>query len=130
MLISLLLVFLGTLFGSGSFEAALLSKEMREQVKVVMVEKDQAKAVLKDMDAMQDALDDAQKTLRKDLKEWIKSDEDHAAGKESAKLLTYKSLENRAIARKKTLDALFVMKSKMTEQQWNALFEQPQTKEK
>ena len=80
MLVALLLVFLGTLLGGGSFETDLLSKQAREQVKVVMVEKDQAKAVLTEMDAMQDALDEAQKTGLKDLKEWVKLDEDHTTG--------------------------------------------------
>lgn len=122
MLVALLLIFLGSLLGGGSLEIMLLSKQTRKQVKTVMVEKAQAKAVIKQMDLMQDAVSKAGKGLRKDLKQWAKSDKDHTVGRKSLGPIVAKSMTGRGEARKDFLDALFVMKSKMTQDQWNAVF--------
>jgi hypothetical protein len=121
MLIALLLAYLGSLLLGGA-GVVLFSGESRDRVETVLVEKAKVKAVLADMDAMEDAASDVREGLTKELKAWAKKDRDHSTGREALTQVSEKFTAQRAEARGKLLDALFAMRSKLTAQQWNAVF--------
>ncbi len=129
MLIALFLLYVGSLFGSGSGDMLMASDDVlmaseayRDQVQVIIIDEATQKAVLAEMDSMSAAGRSLCKDLSSELQEWSKADIDHTAGKDSYRSLTEKLTERKGAARKEYLDALFRMKSKMSRDQWDKVF--------
>lgn len=111
------------LFGviTGEQDLAVV-KRLEERVPEVITDKAKAKAALEHAGAMESIAGEAHKAVNDVFTDWVKEDEDHATDRSSLRASIGRAKTVREAARKELLDELFEMKSKMTKEQWEAIF--------
>ena len=98
--------------------------QIQERVPVVITDEAKAEVILEKADVMASLAQDATGDVVEALEAWSKADRDHSVGRGALKQALQKSANVRKEARAAFLDELFEIKSKMTKEQWKAVFEE------
>ena len=98
--------------------------QIQERVPVVITDEAKAEVILEKADVMASVAEDATEDVVEALEAWSKADKDHSIGRGALKKVLQTSANGRKEARAAFLDELFEIKSKMTKEQWKAVFEE------
>lgn len=120
---ALLTLFL--LSGNGTLDVAIFAADTDAVLREVIKDEARARTAVEISKRQHGQLEETLKRASKVMKEFGKADKDQAAGADALAPFLESLVEERKLAEKQTLDAVFALRETMTEEEWNAAFNRP-----